>query len=204
MLSPDIVSTDKRKRPTPIPLGSRSPSLNPLQIKELNHMQLLTAIATSAPRQVTTKYGERIALDIQVTSAEGLGQTATIWRGGNDSSPALRSIVNGSRLQVAVDSKGKFSLVETPADRAAQVQRAEVSPSIEPPARPMGFALNLPMEAERQLSRQLSAARPVAIESPVTSLGHLFQECLAVADGLVGEGDRVRVALALFDRLPQS
>lgn len=154
-------------------------------------MQLLTAIATSAPRRVTTKYGERIALGIQVTSAEGLGQTATIWRGGNDSSPALRSIVNGSRLQVAVDSKGKYSLVETPADRAAQVaQRSEISPSIEPPARPMGFAVALPMEAERQLSRQLSAAQPVAIESTTTAidariaeLGAIYSQCLAVAHG---------------------
>jgi hypothetical protein len=155
-------------------------------------MQLLTAIATSAPRQVTTKYGERIALDIQVTSAEGLGQTATIWRGGNDSSPALRSIVNGSRLQVAMDSKGRFSLVETPADRAAQVaQRTEISPSVDPqPARPMGFAVALPMEAERQLSRQLSAAQPVAIESTttaidarITELGAIYSQCLAVAHG---------------------
>jgi hypothetical protein len=172
-------------------------------------MQLIQAIAKSAPRQVNTRYGQKTVIDATGQNGEDI----TIWRGGDDRSPALNSITNGSRISVGRDSKGKYSLLETPGDRAAQVaQRTEISPSVDPqPARPMGFAVALPMEAERQLSRQLSAAQtnqgvPVTDygNSPVTALGHLFQECLAVADGLVGEGDRVRVALALFDRLPQS
>jgi hypothetical protein len=174
-------------------------------------MQLLTAIAQAAPRQVTTKYGERLVIDATITSAEGLGQTVTIWRGGNDSSPAIRSIVNGSRLQVAVDSKGKYSLVETPADRATQAVTRPISPVVEAAseARPMGFhAISLPMESERLLRQQIAAAKgqPVAIEpvqileprhsdgidGKIAELGAIYQQCLAAA------GDSEAVALAIF------
>lgn len=169
-------------------------------------MQLLSAIATSSPRQVNTRYGERMALDAQITSAEGLGQVVTIWRSANDSS--LRSIVNGSRLQLGLDAKGRYSLVESPADRAANAQHP-ISPEISAPnARPMGFDVQLPMEAERALNAQLAAARqsgsaidlpqgdePMGIDVRIGQLGAIYSQCLAVAHGSEA------VALAIFSKV---
>jgi hypothetical protein len=73
-------------------------------------MQLIQAIAKSAPRQVNTRYGQKTVID----AVSHDGQEITIWRGGNDCSPALNSITNGSRISVGLASNGKYSLLETP------------------------------------------------------------------------------------------
>jgi hypothetical protein len=148
-------------------------------------------------RNVRTKYGERSVVDVVTAD----GSKKAIWKAADDRT--IFRLADGERVTLTLDSKGNVQEIEGAYDRA-QAQRAaqEISPSIEPPARPMGFALNLPMESERQLARQMMTAAK-ATATPVTALGQLFQECLTVADELVSEGDRVRVALALFDRLPQ-
>jgi hypothetical protein len=171
-------------------------------------MQLIQAIAKSAPRQVNTRYGQKTVIDAVGNS----GQEITIWRGGDDRSPALNSITNGSRIAVGLDSKGKYSLIETPADRAsaplreraAQAASRPISPVVEasPETRPMGFhATSLPMESEKLLRQQIAqarAAQPVAIPqdgysridhqpSPIDArigeLGRIYAQCLAVAGG---------------------
>ncbi len=63
-------------------------------------MQLLNARATSN-RLVSTKHGEKRVID---AIAEN-GQQVTIWRPADDQ--LSNSIVNGSRVQVAIDSKVK-------------------------------------------------------------------------------------------------
>jgi general stress protein 26 len=68
-------------------------------------MQLIQAIAKSAPRQVNTRYGQKTVID----AVSHDGQEITIWRGGNDCSPALNSITNGSRISVGLASNGKYS-----------------------------------------------------------------------------------------------
>jgi hypothetical protein len=159
-------------------------------------------------RDVKTKYGMRSVVD--VLTAEG--KKVPVWKAAGDLS--IGRLCDGER--VTIDGKGTVQTIEGSYDRV-QVQRAAqaIAPSIEPqqtiPTRPMGFSVNLPMEAERQLQRQIQAVNPVQIlgamdytNSSVTAIGSLFQECLVVADGLVGEADRVRVALALFDRLPSA
>jgi hypothetical protein len=163
-------------------------------------MQLIQAIAKSAPRQVNTRYGQKTVID----AVGNNGQEITIWRGGDDRSPALNSITNGSRIAVGLDSKGKYSLLEAPADRAAQAASRPISPVVEafPETRPMGFhATSLPMESEKLLRQQIAqarAAQPVAIPqdgysridhqpSPIDArigeLGRIYAQCLAVAGG---------------------
>jgi hypothetical protein len=156
-------------------------------------MQLIQAIAKSVPRQVNTKYGQRTVIDATGQN----GEEITIWRGGDDHSPALNSITNGSRIAVAVDSRGKYSLVETPADRAAQVASKPASPIVSPTeARPMGFQIEAPFEAERRLRAQMAAAKsqqgasikhhqpkPSPIDARIAELAAIYGKCLAVAHG---------------------
>jgi hypothetical protein len=150
-------------------------------------MQVLQAIAKSAPRQVTTRYGEKLVIDATGQN----GEEVTIWRPATDRSPAVNSITNGSRIAVGMDSKGKFSLLETPGDRAAQVAAKPISPKVVPEAtKPMEFQVEAPFEAERRLRSQLAAAQPVAIkptssaiDARIGELGRVYAQCLAVAGG---------------------
>ena len=68
-------------------------------------MKLLDARVNGMPRQVSTKYGEKSVLD--VATSEG---NYTIWRPAGDTEVMGRR--NGERVSIALDSKGKASLVE--------------------------------------------------------------------------------------------
>ena len=69
-------------------------------------MKLLDARVNGIPRQVSTKYGEKAVLD--VATSEG---NFTVWRPAGDMEVMGRR--NGERVSIAIDSKGKASLVET-------------------------------------------------------------------------------------------
>jgi hypothetical protein len=148
-------------------------------------MQVLQAIAKSAPRQVTTRYGEKLVIDATGQN----GEQVTIWRPATDRSPAINSITNGSRISVGMDSKGKYSLLETPGDRAAQVASKPISPVVTAEStKPMGFQVDAPFEAERRLRAQMAAAQPVAIaptdiDGRIAELGRVYAQCLTVANG---------------------
>jgi hypothetical protein len=157
-------------------------------------MQLISALAKGTPRQVNTRYGQKTVIDATGNN----GEEITIWRGGDDQSPALKSIANGSRITVGLDSKGKYSLVEAPADRVVQVAKP-ISPELAEVSRPMGFAvapssISLPFEAEQGLRAQMTAtvAPPVANEMAesgfpkevadyISRLGKLYGHCYGVA-----------------------
>lgn len=72
-------------------------------------MQLLTATLTENPKTVTTKYGDRLVADAKTEA----GETLAVWRPAND--PVLGSLSLGSSVVLAKDSKGKISLVDSPA-----------------------------------------------------------------------------------------
>jgi hypothetical protein len=153
-------------------------------------MKLIYAKVKGQPRNVNTKNGERSVVDAWAAN----GETLTIWRPAND--PAVMRLANGERVQLAIDSKGKVSLVETAYDRAEN-QRAEVSPSVTPktqPARPMGFNVTAPFETEQRLRAQMAAAvappattemaesgRSAEIADYINRLGKLYGHCYGVA-----------------------
>jgi hypothetical protein len=146
-------------------------------------MKLIYAKVKGQPRNVNTKNGERSVVDAWAAN----GETLTIWRPAND--PAVMRLANGERVQLTINSRGKVSLVETAYDRAEN-QRAEVSPSVTPqtqPARPMGFSVNVPFEAEQKLSQQLAASAPqpegrsAEIGDYIDRLGKLYGKCYATA-----------------------
>jgi hypothetical protein len=157
-------------------------------------MQLISALAKGTPRQVNTRYGQKTVIDATGNNGEAI----TIWRGGDDQSPALKLIANGSRITVGLDSKGKYSLIEAPADRmVAAGAQAPISPEIAPTqtgARPMGFAVDVPFGAEQRLRAQMATAvaPPVANEMAesgrsdeiadyINRLGKLYGHCYGVA-----------------------
>lgn len=81
-------------------------------------MQLLTATLTSAPREVTTKHGERTVADARTQD----GEEITIWRPGGDRT--LLQHEKGAEVQVTKDHKGKISLVDTAPAALPQQQPA--------------------------------------------------------------------------------
>jgi hypothetical protein len=158
-------------------------------------MQLIQAKITGQPRTVTTKHGDRSVVDARAANGENL----TIWRPAND--PGLMRLANGERVQLAIDAKGKVSLVETAFDRA-ESNRPEISPVVGGqtiPTRPMGF-VTAPCEAETKLRQQLAATAPmpqcesrsVEIADYIERLGKLYSHCLTSAQG------SEPVALAIF------
>ena len=161
-------------------------------------MQLIQAKITGQPRTVTTKHGDRSVVDARAANGENL----TIWRPAND--PGLMRLANGERVQLAIDSKGKVSLVETAYDRAEN-NRPEISPVVGNQTiltRPMGFNVTAPFEAETKLRQQLAAAAPipqgesrsVEIADYIERLGKLYSHCLTSAQG------SEPVALAIFQQ----
>lgn len=130
-------------------------------------MKLLDARVNGIPRQVTTKYGEKSVLDVVTSEGE-----YTIWRPAGDREVLGR--MNGERVTIAIDSKGKASLVE----------HASNSPAV---------GLQLPMEAEMKLknqTRQMGFApqpetpettRSAEIADYICRLGKLYSHCLTTA-----------------------
>jgi hypothetical protein len=161
-------------------------------------------------RDVKTKYGMRSVVD--VLTAEG--QKLPVWKAAGDMS--IGRLCDGERVTVTLDGKGSVQSIEGSYDRV-QAQRAtqEIAPSIEPqqtiPNRPMGFDISLPMEAERQLSRQLKPIQktvsPVAVESieqtidaQLDKMAALFRSCLTRAETLSPSNSEA-LALEMFKGL---
>jgi hypothetical protein len=69
-------------------------------------MKLLEAHVNGNPRQVNTKYGEKAVMDVVTAD----GTEIAIWRPARDMEVMGR--MNGERVSIAIDSKGKASLVE--------------------------------------------------------------------------------------------
>jgi hypothetical protein len=131
-------------------------------------MKLLDARVNGMPRQVTTKYGEKSVLD--VATSEG---NYTIWRPAGDSEVMGRR--NGERVSIAIDSKGKASLVDH-ASNCPAVGLATTQP-----------AVTLPFEAEMKLKQQMGfttdpqPSRSVEIADYIERLGKLYNHCLTTA-----------------------
>lgn len=78
----------------------------PPDTMEIIIMQLVQATVKGQPRQVTTKYGDRIVMDCLTHD----GQEIAVWRKGDDTEILGRR--NGERVTLALDSKGKYHLFE--------------------------------------------------------------------------------------------
>jgi hypothetical protein len=116
-------------------------------------MKLLEARVNGKPRQVDTKWGEKAVMDLLTTD----GQEITIWRPAGDMDVMGRA--NGERVSIAIDSKGKASLVEHASTKPQEAQQAQ-----------MGF--NVPPE---------QPSRSAEIADYIQRLGKLYSHCLDTA-----------------------
>jgi hypothetical protein len=113
-------------------------------------MKLLEARVNGKPRQVSTKFGEKSVMDVVTSENEEI----TIWRPAGDMEVMGRA--NGERVSIAIDSKGKASLVEHCSTKPQQAQ--------------MGF--NVPPE---------QPSRSAEIADYIQRLGKLYAHCLDTA-----------------------
>jgi len=133
-------------------------------------MKLTTAIISSNPREVTTKFGQRTVIDAVRTDTN---ETIAIWRPPNDR--YVQKLGKDDRVSIAIDEKGKLTLVE------------EESPASPEPS-PSSTA-NLP----------LSLSEKKQIASYIQEMAKLYGFCLQQADSLVAiNEDKQGIATTLF------
>jgi hypothetical protein len=125
-------------------------------------MKLLTARVTGMPRQVTTKHGERSVLDVATESG-----SYTIWRPAGDSEVMGRR--NGERVSIALDSKGKASLVEhasTQPQKAAMGFTTEPVPETTRSAEISDYIQRLEKLYHHCMTTAANIPSPIALEAP--------------------------------------
>jgi hypothetical protein len=119
-------------------------------------MKLLDARVNGMPRQVTTKYGAKSVLDVATSEGD-----YTIWRPAGDMEVMGRR--NGERVSIAIDSKGKASLVEHASTKPQQAQ--------------MGFTVDGAVETPQ-------TTRSAEIADYIQRLGKLYAHCLTTAENI--------------------
>jgi hypothetical protein len=117
-------------------------------------MKLLEAKVTSA-RQVNTKHGQKAVLNV----VTGTGDEIAIWRPAGDLEVLGRK--SGESVSIAIDAKGKASLVE----------HHSIVPQVAAQAQPMGFAVEPIPETTRSAE----------IADYIQRLGKLYSYCLNTA-----------------------
>lgn len=133
-------------------------------------MKLITAIISSNPREVTTKFGQRTVIDAVRTDTN---ETVAIWRPPNDR--YVSKLGKDDRVSIAIDEKGKLTLVEEESPAPSQ-------PSPSPTA-------NLP----------LSLSEKKQIASYIQEMAKVYGFCLQQADSLDAiDKDRQAIATTLF------
>ena len=136
-------------------------------------MKLLDARVNGMPRQVTTKYGEKSVLDVATSEGE-----YTIWRPAGDSDVMGRR--NGERVTIALDSKGKASLIEHCSTAPQQAESLRTGfPSMQKTqaaaqVQPMGFTVDDTLEVPE-------TTRSAEIADYIHRLGKLYSHCLSTA-----------------------
>jgi hypothetical protein len=158
-------------------------------------MKLVQAIATERPRRVNTKYGEKYVIDC--LNREN-GETFSLWRPVTDSYTE-KYIIKNSPLTVAIDGKGKYSLIEDP----ALVNLGQPLPADPVPVKPV-HSYNHKIEENNEKTSDsdqslLSPDKKREIANYVSEMAKLYGFCLTQAENLNLEGeDRRCVATSLF------
>jgi hypothetical protein len=153
-------------------------------------MRLIPAIALDRPREVTTKYGQRLVIDCM---ARDTGEKITLWRGADDDY-SRRYVIKNSPLTVGIDSKGKYSLVED----TALVNLGQPLPESPVPVRPVyNHKIEQSSESEQSF---LNPSQKREIANYVTEMAKLYKYCLDQVDATIGvEGeDKRAIATTLY------
>jgi hypothetical protein len=155
-------------------------------------MKLIQAIALDRPREVSTRFGQRLVIDCM---ARDTGEKITLWRGVDDDY-SRRYVIKNSPLTVGVDSKGKYNLVEDP-NLANLGQPLPDSPV---PVRPLHntnhvIAQNSEKHNESDQSL-LSPNQKREIANYVQEMAKLYKYCLDQVDATIGVDGEDKRAIA--------
>jgi hypothetical protein len=152
-------------------------------------VQLIEAMATDRARRVNTKYGERTVID---AVRRDTGEKVTIWRGGDDDY-SQKHVIKNARLTLALDNKGKYSLVED----TALVNLGQPLPVEPVPVKPAyNHRIEKPSESDQSL---LSPNQKREIAQYIQEMAKLYGFCLQQADSLGAiDEDRRAIATTLF------
>jgi hypothetical protein len=149
-------------------------------------MRLIPAIALDRPREVTTKYGQRLVIDCM---ARDTGEKITLWRGADDDY-SRRYVIKNSPLTVGIDSKGKYSLVED----TALVNLGQPLPESPVPVRPVyNHKIEQSSESEQSF---LNPSQKREIANYVTEMAKLYKYCLDQVDATIGVDGEDKRAIA--------
>lgn len=154
-------------------------------------MKLIEAICIESPREVTTKYGQRLVIDaIDRTT----GEKITLWRPATDDY-SRRYVIKNSPLTVGIDSKGKYSLIED--NNLANL--GHPLPSEPVPVKPVhayNHKIEKPSDTDQSL---LSPNQKREIAAYIATMKDLYGYCLSQAETLGVEGeDKRAVATTLY------
>lgn len=153
-------------------------------------MQLIEAMATDRARCVNTKFGERTVID---AVRRDNGEKVTVWRGGDDEY-SQKHVIKNARLTLALDNKGKYSLVEDPNLVSLGTPLPETVPV--KPVHNYDHKIEKPNESEQS---SLSNSQKREIAQYIQDMAKLYGFCLTQADSLGVDGeDRRAIATTLF------
>ncbi len=153
-------------------------------------MRLIPAIALSEPREVSTKYGQRLVIDAM---ARDTGERITLWRGSDDDY-SRKYIIKNSPITVGIDSKGKHSLIEN----ESLTNLGKPLPVEPVPVKPVYQS----QKSEKTSDCEhffLSPNQKREVAAYIATMKDLYGYCLQQAENLNLEGeDRRCVATSLF------
>ena len=159
-------------------------------------MKLIEAICTNNPREVTTKYGQRLVIDaIDRTT----GEKITVWR-GTDDDYSRKYVIKNCRLTIGIDSKGKYSLIEDPNLINLGQPLPELPVAVKPVSRHL--ASNnppIPTYPIPDCDPNFSPDRKAEMAEYIANLAQLYQHCQDKAEDLALTPDDARaIATTLF------
>jgi hypothetical protein len=152
-------------------------------------MKLIEALCTDNPREVTTKYGQRLVID---AIDRATGEKITLWRPANDDY-SRQYIIKNSPITVGIDSTGKYSLIENP-EMETLGHAIQITKPIN--RRPIPESSKKPSDCEHFF---LSPNEKKEIAAYIATMKDLYGYCLQQADSLHVEGeDRRAIATTLY------
>ena len=159
-------------------------------------MKLIEAICTDNPREVTTKYGQRLVIDAVDHTT---GEKITVWRGADDDY-SRKYVIKNCRLTIGIDSKGKYSLIEDPNLINLGQPLPELPVAVKPVSRHL--ASNnppIPTYPIPDCDPNFSPDRKAEMAEYIANLAQLYQHCQDKAEDLALTPDDARaIATTLF------
>ena len=158
-------------------------------------MKLISAIALDRPREVTTKYGQRLVID---AINRDTGEKITLWRSADDDY-SKKFVARDMPITVGIDSKGKFNLIENP----EHLKLGQPLPELPVPVKPVHNTNHVIAQTSEKTSESeqsfLSPDQKRTVASYVQEMAKLYGFCLTQAESLGAiDEDRRAIATTLY------